>query len=248
VIDAHAHLDACEPAAEELIRRRARAGVETVLSVGTDIQSCRETLAIAERHDEVFAILGVHPHEAGGDDAKRLDELETLLASPRAVALGEIGLDYFRDRAPHPAQRELLSAQLELAARLGKPVVIHTREADDDTPTALDGFAGTIVLHCFSSPALLSWALERDCFISFAGNVTYPSAGVLRDAARLVPPGRLLVESDCPFLAPQPERGHPNEPAFIVHTVAALAELLGEPVTELAERTAANTRTAFQLP
>ncbi|MGA9763030.1 MAG: TatD family hydrolase [Gaiellaceae bacterium] len=248
MIDAHAHLDACEPAAEELARRARAAGVETILSVGTDIESCRATIAIAERCAGVFAILGIHPHEAGGADAERLDELEALLASPRAVALGEIGLDYFRDRAPRSAQRALFTAQLELAERLATPVVIHTREADDDTPAALEGFSGTIVLHCFSSPALLPWALERDCFVSFAGNVTYPSAGELRDAARLVPPGRLLVETDCPYLAPQPERGHPNEPAFVVHTLAALADLRGEPVAELAERTAANTRTAFRLP
>jgi TatD DNase family protein len=248
VIDAHAHLDACEPAAEELIARARAAGVETVISVGTDIDSCRETIAIADRHEEVFAILGVHPHEAGGADAGRLDELESLLASPRAVALGEIGLDYFRDRAPRSAQRELFAAQLELAARIGKPVVIHTREADDDTPATLEEFAGIIVLHCFSSPALLPWALERDCYISFAGNVTYPSAENLRSAARLVPPERLLIESDCPYLAPQPKRGRPNEPAFIVHTLSALAELRSESVAELAERTAFNARAVFCLP
>jgi len=248
VIDAHAHLDACEPAAEELIARAQAAGVETVLSVGTDIESCRETIAIAERCEGVFAILGVHPHEAAGADAGRLDELETMLASPRAVALGEIGLDYFRDRAPRPAQRELLAAQLELAERIGKPVVIHTREADDDMPAALEDFSGTIVLHCFSSPALLPWALERDCFISFAGNVTYPGAEDLRNAARLVPPERLLVESDSPYLAPQPKRGRPNEPAFVVHTLELLAEVRAESPAKLAERTVANTREAFRLP
>ena len=248
MIDAHAHLDACKPAAEELIALAKAAGVETILSVGTNIDSCSETIAIAERHEEVFAILGIHPHEAGGADAWRLDRLESLLASPRAVALGEIGLDYYRDRAPQAAQKELFRAQLELATRLRKPVVIHTREADEDTPAALEIFAGTIVLHCFSSPALLPWALERDCYVSFAGNVTYPSASELRDAARLVPPERLLVESDCPFLAPEPERGHPNEPAFVANTLAALAELLAEPAAELAERTAANTRAAFSLP
>jgi TatD DNase family protein len=248
VIDAHAHLDACEPVAEELTQRARAAGVETILSVGTDIDSCRETLAIAERCEEVFAILGVHPHEAAGADAGRLDELEALLAAPRAVALGEIGLDYFRDRAPRLAQRELFGAQLELAARLGKTVVIHAREADEDLPAALEGFTGTIVLHCFSSPALLPWALQRDCFVSFAGNVTYPSAGELRDAACLVPPERLLVETDCPYLAPQPKRGQANEPAFIVHTLALLAETLSVPLAELAERTAANTRVAFSLP
>ncbi|MHB8059210.1 MAG: TatD family hydrolase [Gaiellaceae bacterium] len=247
MIDAHAHLDACEPAVEELIARAQAAGVETILSVGTGIESCRETLAIAERCEQVFAILGIHPQEAGGADAWRLDQLESFLASPRAVALGEIGLDYYRDRAPRSAQRELFRAQLELAERLGKPVVIHSREADADTPAVLEDFTGTIVLHCFSSPGLLTWALERDCFVSFAGNVTYPSAGELRGAARLVPPQRLLVESDSPFLAPQPERGRPNEPAFVAHTLAALAELLAEPVAELAERTAANTRAAFSL-
>ncbi len=248
MIDAHAHLDACEPAAEELVTRARAAGVETILSVGTDIDSCRETITIAERYEEVFAILGVHPHEAGGPDAQRLGELEALLASPRAVALGEIGLDYFRDRAPRPAQLKLFAAQLDLAARIGKPVVIHTREADEDTPTALEGFTGTIVLHCFSSPALLPWALERDCYISFAGNVTYPRSDELRSAAQLVPPERLLVESDCPYLAPQPKRGRPNEPAFTVHTLSVLADLRGEPVAELAQRTAANTRAAFRLP
>jgi TatD DNase family protein len=248
VIDAHAHLDACEPAAEELIAQALAAGVGTVVSVGTGIDSCRETIAIAERYEEVFAILGVHPHQASGADAGRLDELEALLASPRAVALGEIGLDYFRDRAPRSAQRELFAAQLELAASVAKPVVIHTREADDDTRAALEDFAGTIVLHCFSSPALLPWALERDCYVSFAGNVTYPKSDDLRRAARLVPPERLLVESDCPYLAPQPKRGCPNEPAFIVQTLSALAELRGESVAELAERTVANTRAAFCLP
>lgn len=248
MIDAHAHLDACEPGAEELIARARAAGVGTVVSVGTGIDSCRETIAIAERNEEVFAILGVHPHQAAEVDAGRLDELEALLASPRAVALGEIGLDYFRDRAPRSAQRELFAAQLGLAARIGKPVVIHTREADDDTPPALEDFAGIIVLHCFSSPALLSWALERDCYISFAGNVTYPKSDDLRRAARLVPRERLLIESDCPYLAPQPKRGRPNEPAFIVHTLSALAELRDESVAELAERTAANTRAAFCLP
>jgi TatD DNase family protein len=248
VIDAHAHLDACEPGAEELIARARAAGVETVVSVGTGIDSCRETIAIAERYEEVFAILGVHPHRAGEADTERLDELEALLASPRAVALGEIGLDYFRDRAPRSAQRELFAAQLELAARLGKPVVIHTREADDDTLAALEDFAGVVILHCFSSPALLPWALERDCYVSFAGNVTYPKSDDLRSAVRLVPPERLLVESDCPYLAPQPKRGRPNEPAFIVHTLSVLAELRGESIAELDGRTATNTRAAFCIP
>lgn len=248
MIDAHAHLDACEPSPDELIARARAGGLEAVVSVGMGIDSCRETIAITERHPDVFAVLGVHPHQAAEADAERLGELEELLSSPRAVAVGETGLDYFRELAPRSRQRDLFSAQLELASRLGLPVVIHNREADDDTRALLEGFAGTIVLHCFSSPALLPWALERDCYVSFAGNVTYPKAEELRAAARLVPSERLLIESDSPFLAPQPTRGRPNEPAFIVHTVAKLAELRGEPASELARRSAANTRAAFSLP
>jgi len=248
VIDAHAHLDACEPGPDELIARARAAGLEAIVSVGMGIDSCRETLALAERHDDVFAVLGVHPHQASSADAGRLDEIERLLSSPRAVAIGETGLDYYRELAPRPAQRDLFSAELELAARLGKPVVIHSRDADADTRALLEDFAGMVVLHCFSSPGLLDWALERDFYVSFAGNVTYPNAEELRGAARQVPPERLLVESDCPYLAPQAKRGRPNEPAFIVHTLAALAEARGEPAAELAQRTAANARAAFLLP
>jgi TatD DNase family protein len=248
VIDAHAHLDACASSPDELIARSRAAGLEAIVSVGMGIDSCRETVVLAERHDDVFAVLGVHPHQASSADAGRLDELEQLLGSPRAVAIGEMGLDYYRELAPRSAQRDLFSVELELAARLDKPVVIHSREADVDTRVLLDGFAGTVVLHCFSSPGLLEWALERDFYISFAGNVTYPKAEELRGAARRVPPERLLVESDCPYLAPQQKRGRPNEPAFIVHTLAVLAEVRGESAAELAQRTAANTRVAFSLP
>ena len=248
MIDAHAHLDACEPSPDELIARSRAAGLEIILSVGMGIDSCRETVALAERHDDVFAVLGVHPHQASSADAGRLDELEQLLGSPRAVAIGETGLDYYRELAPRSAQRDLFSAELELAAQLGKPVVIHSREADADTRALLESFTGTVVLHCFSSPGLLDWALERDCYVSFAGNVTYPNAEKLRDSARRVPSDRLLVESDCPYLAPQPKRGRPNEPAFIAYTLATLAAVRGEPTAELAQRTAVNTRTAFLLP
>ncbi len=248
MIDAHAHLDACEPGPDELIARARAAGLEAIVSVGMGIESCRETLALVERHDDVFAVLGVHPHQASSADAGRLDELEELLGSAKAVAIGETGLDYYRELAPRPAQRDLFSAELELAARLGKPVVIHSRDADADTRTLLESFTGTVVLHCFSSPGLLDWALERDFYVSFAGNVTYPNAEELRGVARRVPPERLLIESDCPYLAPQPKRGHPNEPAFIVHTLATLAAVRDEPAAELAQRTAANTRAAFSLP
>ena len=219
MIDTHAHLD---PEEAPAVLERARAvGVDRVVVVATTVGQASEALALTEEHEGVYACLGVHPHEAGS--AADLDELRRLLGHERAVAVGETGLDYFRDYAPPEAQRSLFQRELALAAELGKPVVIHTRAADDDTLAALEGFDGTVVLHCFSSPALLDPALEHGWYVSFAGNVTYPKAPELRDAAARVPGDRILAETDSPYLAPQPVRGQRNEPAHVVHTVAALA-------------------------
>ena len=248
MIDTHAHLDACAEPADDLVSRAREAGVRRIVSVGTGIDSCRETLEIAARHEGVFAALGIHPHEAGEPDADRLGELRELLADKRAVAVGETGLDFYRDYAPHDRQRELFERQLELAAELGKTVVVHTRAASDETAAALAPFGGTVVLHCFSAPELLGVALDRGYYVSFAGNVTYPKAEELRDAARAVPSERLLAETDSPYLAPQPRRGRPNEPANLVHTVAALAEARGEDTAELAAQIEANASAAFGLP
>jgi TatD DNase family protein len=239
VIDTHAHLG--EDAAEVLDRARA-AGVAKVIDVATTIAGARATLQRAEAHDGVYACLGVHPHEAAepGD----LDELRELLEHPRAVALGETGLDYYRDYAPHEAQQRLFEAQLALALELGKPVVIHTRSADDDTRARLLAHDGPVVLHCFSSPGLLDAALERRWYVSLAGNVTYKNAYDLRAAVRRVPVDRLLAETDSPFLAPQPVRGKRNEPAYVVHTYAALAELHGD---DIAAQIEANAAAVFGL-
>jgi TatD DNase family protein len=245
VIDTHAHLDPEE--ASEVLARARDAGVERVIAVATTLAGAHEALALAESHDGVYACLGIHPHNATDPDAERLDELEPLLAHERAVAVGETGLDYFRDYAPHPAQRILFERHLELAREFGKPVVIHTRAADEDTLDVLAGFGGTVVLHCFSSPALLDPALEHGWYVSFAGNVTYPNAGDLREAARKVPADRLLAETDSPYLSPQPVRGGRNEPAFVVHTLATLAEARGESPGELAARIDANATAAFGL-
>jgi TatD DNase family protein len=248
VIDTHAHLDACAEPADELVARALEAGVDRIVSVGSGLDSCREALAIAGRHDGVFVALGVHPHQAAEPDATRLDELRELLADERGVAVGETGLDFFRDYAPRHLQRELFERQLELAAELGKTVVVHTREASAETAAMLEPFAGTVVLHCFSAPDLLPVALERGYYLSFAGNVTYPKAVELREAARVVPGDRLLAETDSPYLAPQPRRGRPNEPANVCHTIAALAEARAEDATELADRLDANASAAFGLP
>jgi len=246
--DTHAHLDACAEPPEEVLARARAAGVERIVAIGSGLDSCRETLAIAGGERGVFAALGIHPHQAADPDAGRLDELRGLLADRRAVALGEIGLDFYRDYAPRARQVRLFEEQLELAAELAKPVVIHTRAAAEQTAAALEHFAGTVVLHCFSEPELLPVALERGYYVSFAGNVTYPKAEPLREAARRVPPDRLLVETDSPYLAPQPRRGRPNEPANVVHTVAALAEARDDDEAKLMALLDANAARAFSLP
>jgi TatD DNase family protein len=247
VIDTHAHLDALEDDPARVLSRAREAGVIRVIAVGSGIESCRAALDVAEREDGVYAALGIHPHQAGNDEAKRVDELRELLSSERAVAVGETGLDHYRDYAPRDRQRALFEAQLGLAAELGKPVVVHTRAADAETLAALDDFDGTVVMHCFSSPGLLDPALERRWYVSFAGNVTYPNAYDVRASARAVPGDRLLVETDSPYLSPQPRRGRPNEPANVVHTVAALAVARQEDADALAAQIDANADAAFQL-
>jgi len=244
VIDTHAHLDAGADPADVLVERAHEAGVTRIVSVGTKESSWRETLAIAERHDGVVAALGVHPHEAADGD---VGSLRGAVQHPKAVAVGETGLDYFRDYAPRDAQRRIFDEQLELAAELAKPVIIHTRAADDDTLAALAGFDGTVVLHCFSSLPLLEPAFERGWYVSFAGNVTYKNAHDLRSAAYAVPVERLLAETDSPYLAPVPRRGRPNEPANVVHTVAALAHARNADADELAAQIEANAVRCFAL-
>ena len=247
MIDTHAHLTALDDA-DEAVERAADAGVTRILTVGTDVEDCRRALSLAERHEGVFAVLGIHPHEAGVATAGDLSALRDLLAHPKAVAVGETGLDWFRDYAPHEDQLRLFAAQLELASEVGKPVVIHTRAADDDTLGALVGFAGTVVLHCFSSPHMLPTALERGWYVSFAGNATFSKAVELRLAASQVPAERILAETDSPYLAPQPVRGKRNEPANVVYTLAALAQARGEEAAELERQIEGNATECYALP
>ena len=247
MIDTHAHLDALDDPAAAVARAR-EAGVTRILTIGTNVEMCRQALAFAEQHDEVYAILGIHPHAAAEVDASAVPEVRQMLGHPRAVAVGEIGLDYYRDYAPRDSQRHLFDRLLAVAADTGKPVVIHTRAADEDTLAALAGFGGNVVLHCFSSSPLLPVALERGYYVSFAGNVTFPKASDLRIAATQVPRDRLLAETDTPYLAPQPVRGRRNEPAYVVHTLAALAEARGDDLAELEAQIEKNATAAFGLP
>jgi TatD DNase family protein len=247
VIDTHAHLDALDDHDDAVARARA-AGVTRILTVGTDVAGCRRALELAEAHEEVYAILGIHPHEAGQAVEADVAAVRELLAHPKAVGAGETGLDWFRDYAPRDRQLWLFESMLAVAADTGMPAVIHTRAADADTLAALAGFEGRVVLHCFSSPHLLEPALERGWYVSFAGNVSFPKAVDLRLAARRVPAGRLLAETDCPYLAPQPVRGRRNEPAYVVHTLAALADARGEDADLLAAQIDRNATECFGVP
>lgn len=246
MIDVHAHLDALDDPAGAVARAR-EAGVDRVITIGTGVASCRVALAIAEANEGVFAALGIDPHQAASDEAARIGELRELLAHPRAVAVGEAGLDYHYGAETKAEQRRLFEAHVALAAETALPLVVHTRAANADTAAILDGHRGTVVMHCFSEPELLEAGLERGWHFSFAGNVTYPAAAELRDAAARVPADRILAETDAPHLAPQPLRGRPNEPAYVVHTVAALAAARGEDAGELASRIDANATAAFGL-
>lgn len=250
MIDTHAHLDALDGEAADALARAREAGVTRVIAVGSGLDSCRATLAIAEREDGVFAALGLHPHQAGDVEDGDVEQLQELLAHPKAVAVGEAGLDHYRDYAPHDRQLESFRAQAALAVSLGKPLVVHSRSADEETVAVLAELpenAG-VVLHCFSSLGLLSPALEHGWYVSFAGNVTYPNAADLRTGAARVSPDRLLVETDSPYLAPQAVRGRRNEPANVVHTLAALAEVRGVDPAELGRTIDDNATAVFKLP
>jgi TatD DNase family protein len=250
VIDTHAHLDALDGEAANALARAREAGVTRVIAVGSGLDSCRATLEIAEREEGVFAALGLHPHQAGNAEERDFEQLQELLAHPKAVAVGEAGLDHYRDYAPHDRQLEAFRAQAGLAVSLGKPLVIHSRAADEETVAVLSELSADVrvVLHCFSSVALLGPALEHRWYVSFAGNVTYPNAAELRTAAARVPSGRILAETDSPYLAPQAVRGRRNEPANVVHTLAALAEVRGVDTAELERTIDENASVVFELP
>jgi TatD DNase family protein len=235
VIDSHTHLDLCEPPDAELVAAATAVGVRRILTVGIDGVSCRAALAAAEAFPQVYAAVGRHPNAAKGFDDADLAELRALAAHERCAAIGETGLDFYRDGAPRADQQRAFAAQIALARETGKPLVIHTRAAERQTLAQLaDEAEGlSVALHCFSMPDRLADCLERGYAISFAGNVTYRNAVELQEAAKLVPDQRLLVETDAPYLSPQAVRKQRNQPAFVAHTVEFLALLRGTSVATL---------------
>ncbi|HEX2070228.1 MAG TPA: TatD family hydrolase [Thermoleophilaceae bacterium] len=247
MIDSHCHLDSCKPADAELVAQARALGVTRIATVGMDPETNPRALAAAAELDGVSAIVGRHPNAAAGWRDADIEEIERAAAQPGVVAVGETGLDYYRDRAPRDEQRAAFVAQLELARRTGLPVVIHTRAAEDDTFAMLAEHADglTVVLHCFSAPDRVEEAVQRGYVCSFAGNVTYKDAGDLQQAAREVPDELLLVETDAPYLTPVPVRGEPNEPANVTHTAEFVANLRGVEYAELEATVERNAARVF---
>jgi TatD DNase family protein len=241
VIDTHAHLEMCDGEPEDVVAAAAAAGVGRVLTIGRE-----QAAGFAARIPGVWAIVGVHPHEAG-DVADPAAEVRALLGRPRVVAVGECGLDFYRDYAPRDDQRRAFAAQIDVANEARLPLVIHTRAADDETFAMLASARVPVVLHCFGSVDRLDEALARGYVVSFAGNVAYPKAEDLREAARRVPDDRILAETDAPYLAPPPHRGRPNQPAYVMRTLEVLAAERGVEPAVLEAQIDANATRVFGL-
>ncbi|HEX4669461.1 MAG TPA: TatD family hydrolase [Solirubrobacterales bacterium] len=253
MIDSHTHLFLCDGPEAEAVAAAREAGVERMLTVGMDAETNPTAIAAAERHEVVFAAVGRHPNEATGFDDAAVAEIAGLGAHEKVRAIGETGLDYYRDGAPPADQRRAFAAQIEIAVELDLPIVIHARdpegshEAIDEIFATLDAKAAgqPVILHCFSAPERVADAAERGWHCSFAGNVTYPSAKALRFAAAKVPEDRILVETDAPYLSPQSLRGKRNQPANVVETAKVLAAERGVSYAELERTVEANARALF---
>jgi TatD DNase family protein len=249
-VDTHCHLFLMEDTAEEVTRSARDAGVDRLICVGIDVETSNRSLELARDLSGVFATAGVHPHTASGFDATARAAVEALAGDPAVVGIGETGLDYYRALSPPAEQQRAFREHIAISLGSEKPVVVHVRDAWDDALRILeDEGAERVVLHCFSGEeAIAKEAAARGYIISFAGNVTYPNAGALRDAAAVVPADVVVCETDSPFLAPQPVRGRANTPANLPATLAVLADVRGVPIAEMIAATAAAARSAFGLP
>ena len=256
-IDSHAHLNHEDFSGDgderEILERAQEAGVVGVITVASDLTSTQQCIKLAEDHDPLFATAGIHPHDVGRTRSEEMAAIETLATHQQVVGIGETGLDYHYDFSPREQQREFFSWSAELACRVKKPLIIHIRESHDDVLSVLREVVGrreiSGVVHCFSGN--LSEArqyLDLGLYLSFSGLVTFAKADEIRQVAGWAPAERIMVETDAPYLAPVPHRGKRNEPAFLMHTIAALGKIRGLSLVETASLTADNTRRLFSLP
>ena len=251
LIDSHAHLEMKEfdTDRQEVIERARQAGIDCIVTVGTNLSLSRKALSIARQYENIYATVGVHPHDVAKTDDKSFDDLKAMAQDPKVVAYGEIGLDYFRNLSPREKQVEMFGKQLELASELKLPVIIHDRDAHEETLSMVKASGVRRgVFHCFSG----DWAMARLCidlgfYISVPGVVTFDKSKVLQEVVRQAPLEAILLETDCPYLSPVPHRGKRNEPSFIIHTAKKVAELKGMTWENVAQTAARNTRKLFGL-
>ena len=251
-IDTHAHIQMREFESDrvEAMARAKAAGIGLMVTVGYHLEASRKAVEAAQRYAQVYAGVGIHPHDAGTYDDAAEETLRGLAKQPKVVAIGEAGLDFFRNRAPRAAQADAFRRQIRLARELDLPLIVHDREAHFDTMQILEAEgAERVVLHCFSGDLTMAEeAWRRGYYVSIAAPVTYPKNEALREVVRRARPHRLVLETDCPYLPPQPVRGQRNEPAHLLHTACEVARLLDMPLTELGRLTTENACRLFRLP
>jgi len=252
LVDSHAHLQwrSFDQDREKVINLAKEADVKYIVNIGYDLEGSKKAIELAEKHEGLYATVGIHPHNASELNEKVLDNLRRLSENPKVVAIGEIGLDYYRNLSPKAAQQKAFETQLLLAQESKLPVVIHDRDAHADVLKTLSKFKGKLngVMHCFSgSREMAEQCVKMDYYISFAGPVTFPNAHKLHESAKLIDLNKILLETDCPWLAPQEMRGKRNEPAFLPFTAEKIANLRGISLAELAEATTKNTKQIFHI-
>ncbi len=252
-IDSHAHLEMKDFNRDrpEVVKRALEAGVGCIITVGTTLSDCAKALSIAAQYETVYAVIGIHPHEVKAIDAKTYDALKPMAQNRKVVAYGEIGLDFFRNLSPRDVQIRRFGEQLDLAEELDLPVVIHDREAHDETMNILKAWKGKRrgVVHCFSGDRTMARkCLDLGFYISVPGPITFPKSDKLREIVKGIPIDRLLLETDAPYLTPEPHRGKRNEPSFVVHTARRIAEVKGIPLDDVGRITSRNAKELFRLP
>lgn len=254
LIDTHCHLDMkqYDQDREDVINRAQEQGIGIMITIGIDVDSSTKALAIARSHDNIYASVGIHPHDADSCTFEAISKLAGLAADPKVIAIGETGLDFYKDYAAHNVQEESFKMQIRLAKDCGLPVIIHDRDADDDTIKVLEEEGAPErggVFHCFSGGRLLAEkVLGMGFYISIPGTITFKNAKKLHKTVKYIPTERLLIETDAPFLTPAPHRGKRNEPAYVAYTLIKLAELKSMEVEALAEITSQNAMNLFKIP